>query len=141
MTTRTLLPIATGRRAAAALWQQARRRPLLLIMAVLTTIAASVSSVLAPLLLGRIVDAVIAEAPTRDLLLLVGGLVGSALAMGVLLGLANRCVQWKSDLKPTGLWRNWMPLAGRMPDSTAAAVPWSSATVVSRNRALPSSAV
>ena len=91
MTTRTLLPIATGRRAAAALWQQARRRPLLLIMALLTTVAASVSSVLAPLLLGRIVDAVIAQAPARDLLLLVGGLVGSALATGVLLGLANRC--------------------------------------------------
>lgn len=89
MSTRTILPIATGRRSAAALVEQARHRKSLVAKAVVATVAASVAAVVTPLLLGRIVDVVI-ERRGPMLSGLVIALAATALGAGVLLGLATR---------------------------------------------------
>ncbi len=86
---RQLLPVATLRRSFAVLGRSAAGRPRLLVLALISTLAASVSSVVAPLLLGRIVDAVIARQTDR-LPGLVVGLVITAVVAAVLLALANR---------------------------------------------------
>lgn len=100
----TLLPTATGRRS----WQlvrgmmsQSRARCTL---AVLTALAAGALSVLAPIMLGRIVDVVVADGSTGELLTLVGVLVAAALGGGVLTALAKAQVEqlvlrWTAELR------------------------------------------
>ncbi len=94
---RLLLPVATLRRSFATLGRQAAARPRLVVLALVATVAASACSVLAPLLLGRLVDAVIAREVSR-LSGLVIGLVATALAAAILLALANR---WCGELGVT----------------------------------------
>lgn len=86
---RLLLPAATLRRSFAVLGRSALDRPRLLVLALVSTLAASASSVVAPLLLGRIVDAVIGRQTGRVTGLVVG-LVLAAVVAALLLALANR---------------------------------------------------
>ncbi|MBK7819911.1 MAG: ABC transporter ATP-binding protein [Tessaracoccus sp.] len=89
---RRILPTATARRSAAVLWQAIARHPGILALTLLLNVAASTAAVAAPLLLGRIIDAVTTGGPTArgTVLALTAGLVGAALAAGVLLGFARR---------------------------------------------------
>ncbi|MEV0719575.1 hypothetical protein [Asanoa sp. NPDC050611] len=83
----TVLPIASGRATARAFGRKLRRHPGLGLLAVLVSAAASGAAVLVPILLGRIVDLVIAHGGTRELLgiaawTLAAGLVGRPLPRG-----------------------------------------------------------
>lgn len=89
---RRILPTATARRSATVLWRAIAERRRLLTLTVVLNVAASTAGVLAPLLLGRVVDAVTVGGPDARaaVLGLTGGLVAAALAAGVLLGFARR---------------------------------------------------
>lgn len=89
---RRILPTATARRSAIVLWQAIARRRGLLALTLLFNVAASTAAVAAPLLLGRIVDAVSTGGSTArgTVFALTAGLVAAALAAGVLLGFARR---------------------------------------------------
>jgi len=89
---RRILPTATARRSAAVLWSAIAARRALLALTVVLNVAASTAAVAAPLLLGRVVDAVTAGGPgARGAVLgLTAWLVAAALAAGILLGFARR---------------------------------------------------
>ena len=86
---RPALPIATGRRAAAKLWHQVRRFRRLAWAAVLLTALSAAAVVVVPLLLGEVVDLVLADDGGR-LAGLVVLLVVAALASGVLTAVSRR---------------------------------------------------
>ncbi|HMR47653.1 MAG TPA: ABC transporter ATP-binding protein [Arachnia sp.] len=92
---RQILPVATARRSAGVLAKAIVGHPGLLALALLFNVAASTAAVVAPLLLGRVVDAVTAGGPAARaaVLGLTAGLVGAALATGVLLGFARRVTE------------------------------------------------
>lgn len=86
---RAALPIATGRRAAAKLWHQVLRFKKLAWAALLLTMLAAAAGVVVPLLLGEVVDIVLADNSAR-LAVLVVLLVVAALASGVLTAVSRR---------------------------------------------------
>ncbi|MDG4798028.1 ABC transporter ATP-binding protein [Micromonospora sp. WMMD1082] len=91
----TILPVAAGRVTAAAFWHALRRYPLLAWTSVAAATAASVAAVGVPILLGRLVDLVVAGGTVRSLLLTSAWILGAALVAAVLTGTANWLVtEW-----------------------------------------------
>lgn len=80
-----LLPTATGRRAAAVVGRYARERPGTVGLAVLLSIAAAAAGLIAPAVLGRLVDAVAGQGSIGGYL---AALAGAAVLHAVLVGLA-----------------------------------------------------
>ncbi|GAA1899552.1 ABC transporter ATP-binding protein [Asanoa iriomotensis] len=90
-----ILPIASGRATARAFGRKLRRHPRLGVLAVLVSAAASVAAVIVPILLGRIVDLVIARGGTHELLGLAAWTLVAGLAAAVLTGVARWLVaEW-----------------------------------------------
>lgn len=90
-----LLPVATGRVTAGAVGRSARRTPVLLISAVAVAVVASLATIVTPVLLGRIVDVVIAglagTAPVQPRLAqLIIGVAASVVVSAVFTSLALR---------------------------------------------------
>lgn len=71
-----LLPIATARRTAAALWADVRALPGLGLLTAVTAVAASAAGLVAPWILGDLVDEIAAGADRGDI-------IGSAVVIGV----------------------------------------------------------
>lgn len=99
-----LLPTATGRRSWQVLGGLIARTRGQSLLAVGTALAAGVLSVLAPIVLGRIVDVVVDGGTTRELGTLVAVLVAAALGGGVLTALATAQVEqlvlrWTAELR------------------------------------------
>ncbi|NLU78403.1 ABC transporter ATP-binding protein [Micromonospora sp. HNM0581] len=91
----TILPVATGRVTLAAFWRALRRYPLLAWASGATATAASVAAVVVPILLGRLVDLVVAAGTVGSLLLTAAWILGAGLAAAVLTGAANWLVtEW-----------------------------------------------
>ena len=86
---RTMLPIATGRRAAAKLWHQVLRFKKLAWAALLLTVLSAAAGVVVPLLLGEVVDIVLSGDGSK-LVLLIVLLVVAALASGILTAVSDR---------------------------------------------------
>lgn len=86
---RTALPIASGRRAAQRLWHQVLRYRRLAWAALLLTVLAAAAGVVVPLLLGDLVDVVLAGDGSR-LTILVVLLVVAALASGAMTAVSRR---------------------------------------------------
>ena len=84
-TTDQLLPIATGRRAAQVVGAHLRERPWVSALTALTAVAASAAGLIAPWVLGRLVDAVGGGGSVWPY---VGGLLGAAVLVAVLTGLS-----------------------------------------------------
>lgn len=82
-----LLPIATGRRAGRVVWEHLRARPVVTALTALSAVAASAAGLIAPAVLGALVDAVTA-AQGRSVWPFVWALLGSALLVAVLTGLS-----------------------------------------------------
>ncbi|SDP23919.1 ATP-binding cassette, subfamily C [Klenkia soli] len=81
-----LLPIATGRRAGRVVADELRARPLATAAAGLAAVCAAASGLLAPVVLGRLVDAV--DRREGTVWPFVGALLGAALLSAVLTGLS-----------------------------------------------------
>ncbi|BCJ62213.1 ABC transporter ATP-binding protein [Micromonospora endophytica] len=93
--TTTMLPVATGRVTLTAFWGALRRYPVLAWASILAATAASVAAVAVPILLGRLVDLVVAGDTVSSLLLTSAWILGAALAAAVLTGAANWLVtEW-----------------------------------------------
>ncbi|MBX7267300.1 ABC transporter ATP-binding protein [Micromonospora sp. Llam7] len=86
MSPTSILPVASGRATAAAFWRALRRYPLLGWTSVVASAAASVAAVGVPILLGRLVDLVVAGGTVRSLLLTSAWILGAGLASAVLTG-------------------------------------------------------
>ncbi|WP_341720907.1 ABC transporter ATP-binding protein [Micromonospora sp. FIMYZ51] len=94
-TTSRILPVASGRVTLAAFWRALRRYPVLAWTSVLAATAASVAAVVVPILLGRLVDLVVAGGTVESLLLTSAWILGAGLAAAVLTGTANWLVtEW-----------------------------------------------
>ena len=87
---RTILPVASGREAVRVLRRGVRHFRGLAVAALGVTMLSSAAGVAVPLLLGRIVDLVVAGAGYPALLQLVGLLLGAAVVTGVLTAVSNR---------------------------------------------------
>jgi ATP-binding cassette subfamily C protein len=83
-----LLPIASAKRTAAALWTEIRALPVLSTLTALTAIAASAAGLVAPWVLGDLVDGIAAGADRGDVLTYAAIIGGAALLAGVLTGLS-----------------------------------------------------
>ncbi|RIV40076.1 ABC transporter ATP-binding protein [Micromonospora radicis] len=91
----SVLPVATGRTTLATFWQSLRRHPALGWASVGTSLAASGAAVVVPLLLGRLVDLVVADGTTRSLLLTSAWILGAGFAAAVLTGASRWLVtEW-----------------------------------------------
>ncbi|MEV4714524.1 ABC transporter ATP-binding protein [Micromonospora sp. NPDC049374] len=91
----TILPVATGRVTFTAFWRALRRYPVLAWTSVAAATAASVAAVVVPILLGRLVDLVVAGGTVGALLLTSALILGAGLAAAVLTGTANWLVtEW-----------------------------------------------
>ncbi|WP_428965799.1 ABC transporter ATP-binding protein [Micromonospora fluostatini] len=91
----TILPVATGRVTAAAFWRALRRHPVLAWTSAATATAASGAAVVVPILLGRLVDLVVAGGTVRSLLLISGWILAAGLAAAALTGVSRWLVtEW-----------------------------------------------
>lgn len=93
--TSAMLPVATGRAALATFWRALRRHPMFGWASIAASLAASAAAVVVPLLLGRLVDLVVAGGTTRSLLLTSAWILGVGFAAAVLTGAARWLVtEW-----------------------------------------------
>ncbi|TCB98434.1 ABC transporter ATP-binding protein [Micromonospora zingiberis] len=93
--TSTILPVATGRATLVSFWRSLRRHPMLGWASVAASLAASAAAVVVPLLLGRLVDLVVAAGTTRSLLLTSAWILGAGFAAAVLTGASRWLVtEW-----------------------------------------------
>ncbi|MFC4855135.1 ABC transporter ATP-binding protein [Actinophytocola glycyrrhizae] len=83
-----LLPIASARRTAAALWTEVRALPVLGVLTAVTAVAASAAGLVAPWVLGDLVDHISVGADRGDVLTYAAIIGGAALLAGVLTGLS-----------------------------------------------------
>jgi ATP-binding cassette subfamily C protein len=83
-----LLPIASAKRTAAALWTEVRALPVLGTFTALAAITASATGLVAPWVLGLLVDDISAGADRGDVLTYAAIIGGAALLTGVLTGLS-----------------------------------------------------
>ncbi|GHE09761.1 ABC transporter ATP-binding protein [Klenkia taihuensis] len=84
--TAPLLPVATPRRAGRVVWAELRARPLATAAAALSAVAAAAAGLVAPAVLGRLVDAVDTGAPS--VWPYVGALLAAAVLAAVLTGVS-----------------------------------------------------
>ncbi|MFV2101052.1 ABC transporter ATP-binding protein [Micromonospora sp. LOL_024] len=93
--TSAILPVATGRATGAAFSRALRRYPRLGWTSVAASTSASVAAVAVPILLGRLVDLVVADGAVGSLLLTSAWILAAALGAAVLTGTANWLVsEW-----------------------------------------------
>lgn len=83
-----LLPIASARRTAAALWTEVRALPVLGTFTAIAAVTASAAGLVAPWVLGLLVDDISAGAGRGDVLTYAAIIGGAALLTGVLTGLS-----------------------------------------------------
>ncbi len=83
-----LLPIASTRRTAAALWAEVRALPALSVVTAITAVAASAAGLVAPWVLGDLVDDIAAGADRGDVLASAAIIGAAAVLTGVLTGLS-----------------------------------------------------
>ena len=95
MSATTMLPVASGRETLATFWRNLRRYPLLAWASVLTSVAASAAAVVVPILLGRLVDLVVAGGTVDALLVTSAWILGIGLLAAVLTGVSRWLVtEW-----------------------------------------------
>ncbi|WP_433533203.1 ABC transporter ATP-binding protein [Micromonospora sp. CA-263727] len=91
----TILPVASGRATLAAFWRALRRYPALAWMSVVASVAASAAAVVVPILLGRLVDLVVAGGAIGSLLQTSAWILAAGLAAAVLTGVSRWLVtEW-----------------------------------------------
>ncbi|GAB3445249.1 ABC transporter ATP-binding protein [Actinophytocola sediminis] len=86
--TRELLPIASASRTWAALWAEVRRLPWLGVATMVTAVGASAGGLVAPWVLGAMVDDIAGGAATGDVVLAAVIIAVAALATGLLTGVS-----------------------------------------------------
>ncbi|QOC92010.1 ABC transporter ATP-binding protein [Micromonospora craniellae] len=95
MSATTILPVASGRVTVATFWRNLRRCPLLAWASVVTSVAASGAAVVVPILLGRLVDLVVAGGSVDALLATSAWILGAGLMAAVLTGASRWLVtEW-----------------------------------------------
>jgi len=89
---RPTLPIASGRETGRVFWRLILGNRWLAAGSVLASIAASVAAVLVPILLGRVVDLVVDQGSSSDLVRLVAAIAVAGLCAGVLTAVSRYLV-------------------------------------------------
>ena len=115
---RTILPVASGRVAFGAFVGGLGQHRLLAVAALAITTLSSGAGVVVPLLLGMIVDLVVARAGYPALLQIVGLLVAAALATGVLTAISTRLCDQLGLTLAAGLRESAMDKALRIDAAT-----------------------